>query len=99
MEQNNFFAKKAFMFTFKIASLFFRDPAFQRDTFFEREEVNKKRESVCSSNFSPIGLECFDLREPGTWDASFPFLMTVTQAWGRGCCRLGKQATGDTSTV
>lgn len=40
----------------------FSERAHQRNTFFEREEVNKKRDCVWGSNFSPIGSECFDLR-------------------------------------
>lgn len=83
MEQSNFFAMRAFMFTFKTAFLLCRE-CFHGNTFFEREEVNKEGEKVWGSNFSPVGSECLDIRAPGN---PFP-APTGTRVWG-GCCVRG----------
>lgn len=67
-------------------SIFCRaDSAFQRSTFFEKEEVNKKGEYVWGSSFSPAGGKCLNIWVPGNQNSISCSPRCGTLAWG-SCC-------------
>ena len=61
------------------------ETAHQRSTFFEREEVNKKRDSLWGPGFAPIGSECLEsgVSAPGI-PVSCPWLHPGLQKWQKG---------------